>query len=733
MAFGNRSAATYDVAFRANVGQFRADVGEAKRVYEQGIRGMSSESLKLALAQEKLDIALAKTGGQSRQTARAELELRRVQGEVAASAHRASSALASEERSLGRLARGAVAGSGVMHGLGRSVAFASTTFLGGAGLVYGIKASINAATEQQAILANLRNALQVSGVSWKDYGKQIEAATTALKRQAAFDDEDLYKSLQILVRGTGDVTKSLRLNAEAADIARARNKGLVETATALAKAAAGQETALRRLVPGLSKTEHGYALIEEAARRSAGAAAAYAHTAAGAQDRFRIGVQDLEKAIGRGLLPTFTNLANKASDWLNDSKNQARVQRDVNEAVHAGAEVAHGLGEAIHYINLGLGPLVKGLGGVERAVELAFGAVALAKIARFRRAAAGAGAAGGGGGVGGFLLGGNPAVLAGEAIVASALINRGKRSQEKAKWDALTPQEQQRLAATMSDDQKHFLFDIVGWKLKPLPTGPGRGAAGRVANRPDRSRTTPAAGAATVAKPLDRQTTLSLNLARAEASGDQAAVERALRDQAAFDARYIRIQERLLRTDTAHRAQHAATLQRLYGDLQSTQDRIDSIHQQAAQKAAAKAAEADRKLKAAKRKADAADRARLKEQVDAARLVSKPTDQEAARLRMLREFTKIKDVHDKIGAGASASVNHAGNIAEFLTAFGALQPFRGNYFPPQPGLSTGKLETHGYDTVNELRRLNSAVRALTTRNTAPATAYAQTAAFAAQG
>ncbi len=370
------------VAFEAQTGEANRDIAALEANYRRATGQMSDATIKLELAQQRLQRQIARGPGNYQALARAELQVRRAEQELANEARRSTAAIQQEERAVGRLARGAVAGSGVMHGLGRSVAFASTSFLGGAGLVYAIRTSIKAATDQEAILANLKNALDVAGVSWDDNRDKIEKNTVALKRLSAFDDEELYKSLQILVRGTGNVTTALKLNATAADIARARNKDLTSVAVALAKATAGQETALRRLVPGLDQNAHGYKLVEEAARKSAGAAKAYADTAAGAQDRFRIGIEDTEKAIGRGLLPAFTQLANKAADWLNDSKHQQQVQRDVTKAVKEGAAVARGLAHGIELIHDATAPLVKVLGGLDKAIEAVFVLGMARKVAR---------------------------------------------------------------------------------------------------------------------------------------------------------------------------------------------------------------------------------------------------------------------------------------------------------------------------------------------------------------
>jgi hypothetical protein len=236
-------------------------------------------------------------------------------------------------QSIEKAGRGAVVASVGFHGLGRAVGFASASFLGGAGFIAVIRSSVEQATEQTKILANLRNSLQAGGFSWRQYGAEVQRATDQTKALSAFDDDELYKSLQLLVRGTGSVSKALQLNALAADVARGRNMGLVQAAQLLVRVNAGQIGSLRRLGIQVDKNATGQQALAQVQRQYAGAAAAYGRTAAGAQDRFRVAVEDLQKAIGAELLPTITKYLTKGADWLNDTKNQKRVTDDFRTAV----------------------------------------------------------------------------------------------------------------------------------------------------------------------------------------------------------------------------------------------------------------------------------------------------------------------------------------------------------------------------------------------------------------
>ena len=243
-------------------------------------------------------------------------------------------------RDLGRSARGAVAASVSFRGLGRSIAFASSYFLGGAGIVYGIRSTISAAEESQRVLGQTQVAVRKSGLSWAQYGEQIRQAALAESNLSGFDDERLLGTFSLLVRRTGDVNRALQLNALAADVARGRNISLESAAQLVIKASIGQAGALRRMGINAKLGSTGLQLIDMLSKKYAGSAEAYGQTAAGAQDRFRVAVQNLQEAIGAGLLPEITKLLNPLSNWLNDSQNQERVQRDVTTAVKDGAAVA---------------------------------------------------------------------------------------------------------------------------------------------------------------------------------------------------------------------------------------------------------------------------------------------------------------------------------------------------------------------------------------------------------
>jgi hypothetical protein len=700
MAFESNLAGVARVAFEAQTGEFNRDIARAEELYRQSTAGMSDASIKLELAQARLQRQVARGPANYQALARAELQVRRAEAELAGESRRTTAALQQEERSIGRLARGALAGSGAMRGLGRSVAFASVTFLGGAGLVHAVRESIRAAEDHQVAYGQLAVAVKDAGLDLDQERKAIEQSIKARER-LGFTEEASTRSYITLIRATKDSEKATRLQAAAADIARARNVPLEQATNAVAKAWAGQGTQLKRLIPGLDATAKGYKLIEDAQRRTAGAADNYAKTTAGAQARVDVAIHQTEVSIGTALLPAVANLATKFADWADKSENQERIQRDVNQAVKAGTGIAHDLATGIRDINTVLHPLITGLGGVKRATELAFGVYLLTKISKARvgisglladlrllgpraataaaqadvalnsigttavanvpkvEALAAAEAQTGGIGVPGGLpgrinrYGRNPvtARTAGPGSIGLGTISglvlfggftlgqQGEQSNPlRLAWDKATDQ----WYAVWPNGHRDKISDSAARKADPkayarvqrFKSGAGRKLPTLIDKLPTRQdpTSTPTVGP-------DRATQIDLQLSRTAGQTGAARVS-ALHAQVAFDDKYIAIQERLLRTDSAHYKQHAAILQRLYAERQGARSELDQIAGDAARKEKTTRDKAERERQRAHAQGVTETTHRLEERVKEARTPAGRRRAEDALLAFLKRETE---------------------------------------------------------------------------------------------
>lgn len=270
------------------------------------------------------------------------------------------------ERDLSKSVRGVAAASLSFHGLGRALSFASGYFLASGGIVFGLKAATKAAVDHQAAQAQLAAAMTHAGVSFKDYGAQVEDTLRKQRDLAGFSEDDTNASFTKLLRTTRSVSAATRDNALSMEIARGAGIGLNAASNIVNKTLAGQTTGLRRLGVELPKGVSGYRALQIAGAKYAGSVTAFAGTAAGGQARLTNALHETEVTVGTALLPTITKYTTELADWLNKSGNQQRIQRDVNAAVKDGtaavkvfAGVVHGASDAVggfkHLIELLIG------------------------------------------------------------------------------------------------------------------------------------------------------------------------------------------------------------------------------------------------------------------------------------------------------------------------------------------------------------------------------------------
>lgn len=241
--------------------------------------------------------------------------------------------LQANNRELSRFTRGALVGTGALRQLGRAAAFASLSFISGAGLVVGLRSSVKAAMEAQASLAQTQNAVEQAGVSWAEYGQRIQDAALVQSQMSGIDDERFQRTFATLLRATGDVNRALEDNALAANVARGANIQLEQAAKIVARAEAGQARGLAQIGVILEKNATRTEILRALNEKFAGSTARFADTAAGAQARFNVALNETQETIGTVLLPVLTDYLNKASEWLNKTENQERIEKRVRQAV----------------------------------------------------------------------------------------------------------------------------------------------------------------------------------------------------------------------------------------------------------------------------------------------------------------------------------------------------------------------------------------------------------------
>jgi hypothetical protein len=342
------------VASNTKLEQSSLGVGEAMQVAANKSVNASlraTEALKAQIAGYRELSASAEQSAAVRERAallanRAEGRLNSQLGLTAALGGTSKSAQTAE-RDLGKFTRGALAGSGAASSLGRSLAFASTGFIAIAGTATIIASSIKAAISLAKTQRQVEAQLKTSGKSWHDYGQQIDSADLKLSHISGFTNQELLQGFGYLVRVNGNVSESLKLTAEAADVARGRNISLASAAIALAKAQGGSVTALRRLGIVVPKGVEGLKALAFVQEKFAGQAAAGATTG----DKFRASLVNTEETIGTALLPAFTRITTAVGNWLDKMNETGRLQRDVDEVVTVAGTVFHALGAAIGFVD----------------------------------------------------------------------------------------------------------------------------------------------------------------------------------------------------------------------------------------------------------------------------------------------------------------------------------------------------------------------------------------------
>jgi hypothetical protein len=148
----------------------------------------------------------------------------------------------------------------------------------------------------------LQLAITAAGAATKESTAQVEAAIAA-GQDKAFTDSETREGLQSLVTATKDVSMATGLLTKAQDIARLTGVDLATASDAVAKAYAGNDKALAKLIPGMTKGATGMETIGIAAGLAAGQATTFAKSADGMEARAGDAFSELGETIGEVFLP----------------------------------------------------------------------------------------------------------------------------------------------------------------------------------------------------------------------------------------------------------------------------------------------------------------------------------------------------------------------------------------------------------------------------------------------
>jgi hypothetical protein len=189
-------------------------------------------------------------------------------------------------------------GDGVLGAAAKVTVVAGVALAGAAAIGAMTKAAADDRAEQEKLSA----AIRAAGAETANTTAQVEAAIAA-GQDKAFSDSETRDGLQSLVTATKDVGVATDLMTQAQDIARLANVDLATASDAVAKAYAGQDGKLQKLIPGMEKGATGLDTIANASKLAAGQADLYAKSADGMNARAGDAFGELSETIGEVFLP----------------------------------------------------------------------------------------------------------------------------------------------------------------------------------------------------------------------------------------------------------------------------------------------------------------------------------------------------------------------------------------------------------------------------------------------
>jgi hypothetical protein len=268
--------------------------------------------------------------------------------------------------------RGALVASVGFRGLGRAVTYGSTAFLGGAGFIAVAKSSLEAASnlheqlsksdavfgqsaaaveawskttvtsmglaQDQALetASSLGALLRPMGLTGAEAAKQAQGLTQLGSDLASFYNTSVADALQAIQSGLTGQVRPLRRYGVLLSAARVQQEALNETGKRSAKQLTEQDKALARI-----------AIIYHDTSLAQGD---FVRTSAGMANQQRIlqaNVRNLQITLGEALEPALLKIVTRTNKWLENTRNQEKLQRTLNTTANTAAGAFSGLATAI--------------------------------------------------------------------------------------------------------------------------------------------------------------------------------------------------------------------------------------------------------------------------------------------------------------------------------------------------------------------------------------------------
>lgn len=217
-------AARADIEWRANSGTVKQDIADVRRTFRESVSAISSDALRLQLASEKLNKAIARHGPESAAAKRAEVEFRQALQQTTVAAQREAGVLDEAALAKGRFGQAGVVATRGLNQMRSSAAGATAGFLGATGLVFALQSGIRSAVEFDRAMRNVNSIAHLSEQQLSALSQEV----VALSNTTGKGPTDLANGLYDIVSSgfqANDALKILEASAKAA------SAGMTDTAT----------------------------------------------------------------------------------------------------------------------------------------------------------------------------------------------------------------------------------------------------------------------------------------------------------------------------------------------------------------------------------------------------------------------------------------------------------------------------------------------------------------------
>jgi uncharacterized protein YukE len=263
------------------------------------------------------------------------------------------------QRDLDRLKSQAATTAGPMQKLGATMrGMVGPAFLaaGAAAGAFAVKLAVDgiqAAMDEEKQLVSLKQALDNVGQGFAM--PQVNQFIDDLRFATGVADDELRPAFQRLVTATRDAAQAQELLSLALDISVGTGKSLESVSLALAKAATGQASSLRRLGVPLSeaavKSGDLSEITKELTQAFGGQAAAAAETFAGQLARIKDGFDELIEAFGAGFISAFDQAEGRVNTL-------AQALRDAQPEMESAGKSLGSVAQAVLNVSDKLEPII---------------------------------------------------------------------------------------------------------------------------------------------------------------------------------------------------------------------------------------------------------------------------------------------------------------------------------------------------------------------------------------